>query len=115
MGTWFYKYEKNNKTENPAVNLIQIDQLLQNLKKRSLTLYGKITVIKSLVLSKLNYVISTNETPKSFVDEVQLLINEFMWNNKPPCIKFKTVIANHAQGGINLTHVESYVKAQKNK
>ena len=113
LGTWFYKDKKKNVSENTAVKLIQIDQLLQNWQGRSLTWYGKITVIKSLVLSKLNYIISTIETPKYFVDEVQRLINEFLWNKKPPRIKFKTAIANHEQGGINLTHVESYVKAPK--
>ena len=30
LGTWFYKDEKNNVSENTAVKLIQIDQLLHN-------------------------------------------------------------------------------------
>ena len=78
-----------------------------------LTWLGKVTVIKSKLLAMLNYTISPVESPKEFVDEVQKLLNEFLWDNKTAKIKFTSALAEKQHGGIGLTHVESYEKAQK--
>ena len=37
----------------------------------------------------------------------------FVWDDKPPKIKFLTAIGNNECGGINLTHFESFVNAEK--
>ena len=80
---------------------------------RKLTWLGKITVIKSIFLAQLNYTISTIECDKPFVDEVQKILTNFLWNNKPPRVKFTAVINSTRKGGLGLTHFESYVKVQK--
>ena len=52
-------------------------------------------------------------TPEWFVKNVQMEINAFLWNNKPPRIKFLTAISELKLGGLALTHFENYVLAQK--
>lgn len=113
LGTWFYKDSNRNIFENNNSKLTKLVDTLQYWRGRKLTWFGKVTVIKSKLLAMLNYTISTVESPKEFVDEVQKLMNEFLWDNKTAKIKFTSAIAEKQHGGIGLTHVECYVKAQK--
>lgn len=82
---------------------------LKTWKARHLTWFGKITVLKSLALSQLNYCIMALPTPEWFVNAVQIEINDFALDGKPHKIKFLTAIANYDCGGIKLTHFESFV------
>ena len=36
-----------------------------------------------------------------------------MWDGKPPKIRYCTAVLNYAKGGIKLTDMDSFVKAQK--
>ena len=57
--------------------------------------------------------ISTIEANKNFADELQKCLVSFLWDEKPAKIKFTTVIGEQYNGGLGLTHVESFVKSQK--
>ena len=113
LGTWFYKDIESSIVQNYETRFSSFQSILKTWKSRHLTLSGKITIIKSLALSKLNYCIMTLPTPKWFVEAVQQEINCFLWKNKPPRVKFKTAISCHEKGGLNLTDIDSFVKAQK--
>ena len=78
-----------------------------------MSLYGKIAIIKSLALSKLNYCIMCLPTPQWFINKVQNTINNFLWNNKPPRLKHTTAISDYEKGGVKMVNFESFVKAQK--
>ena len=52
-------------------------------------------------------------TPLWFVEGIQKEINSFLWNNKPPRIKFTTAISDYNYGGLRLTDFNSYVIAHK--
>ena len=103
-------YQNRNIFQN---NISKFVDILQYWRGQKLTWFEEVTVIKSKLLAMLNYTISTVESPKEFVDEVQKLLNEFLWDNKTAKIKFTSAMAEKQYGGIGLTHVESYVKAQK--
>ena len=60
-------------------------------KKPSDTLYGLITILKSLALSKLGYNTSVLTFPLQFAASVKTAISEFVWNTKPK-IKHTTAI-----------------------
>ena len=78
-----------------------------------MTWFRKVTVIKCKLLAMINYTISRVKSQKEFVDEVQRLLNNFLWDNKTTKIKFTSPIEEKQHGSIGLTHVESYVQAQK--
>ena len=63
--------------------LLSMKNLLSLWKLRNLMLYGRITFLKSLALSKLVYNTSVLTTPREFVSSVQTTISRFVWNNKP--------------------------------
>ena len=74
---------------------------------------GKITVIKSICIAKLNYAITNLETPGWFIVRTKNLIESFLWNGKPPRVKNKVMYNSYEQGGLRLTNLECYIQAQK--
>ena len=70
-------------------------------------------MIKCILLSQINYTISTIEANKNFADELQKCLVLFLWDEKPAKIKFTTAIGEKYNGGLGLTHIESFVKSQK--
>ena len=113
LGTWFYKDVELCMNINCESRFNIFQKTLRIWRARHLTWFGKMTVLKSLALAKLNYCIMALPSPKWFVDAVQHEINSFVWEDKPPKIKFLTAIGKNECGGISLTHFESFVKAQK--
>ena len=113
LGTWFYKDPQKSITENRTSKLDEFIKILQKWQCRNLTLYGRIMVVKSLALSKLNFMISSFEITEDFINECQNKIYEFIWMGKPPKIKHAVSMFSYENGGIKLPHVESLVKASK--
>ena len=73
--------------DNYTSKVSEIEKALTNWKKRKLTLLGKSTVIKTLIVPKINHVISNITTPEWFVVKIQDMILNFIWDGKPPKIK----------------------------
>ena len=73
----------------------------------------KIMVIKSLALSITNYAILALPTPVWFNTKVQTARNDYLWDDKPPQIKFKACISEHSNDGIKLPDFKSVVLAEK--
>ena len=113
LGTWFYKDPSKITEINCQRKLEALHSTLSKWSHLKLTLLGKITIIKSLALSKLNYCISTIEIPEYFTTTAQDEINKFLWDGKPPKIKFQTAMADIPDGGIRHINVHAYVVAQK--
>ena len=58
---------------------------------RQITPIGKITVLKSLILSKFIHAFSILPIPDSFVKTLNSIFYKFLWNNKPDKIKRGTM------------------------
>ena len=113
LGTWFYKDMKKIIEVNHEVRFEIFESVLKHWKMRKLTLLGKLTVLKSLAMSKLNYCIATLETPEWFTRQVQNAINVFIWGESAPRIKYTSAIAEYNDGGIRLPDIHNYILAQK--
>ena len=66
--------------KNFLENLDNIKKLLNVWHSRGLSLYGKVTVIKSLVVPKVVYVSSLMSIPKEIIAELNRLLFKFLWN-----------------------------------
>ena len=84
-------------------------------KMRSLTLFRKSSVVKTLALPKLLYVCSKSFVPDYFIRKVKNVIQDFIWNGKKPKIKYDTLIGSYFKGGINLPDFKSSIKANRVK
>ena len=113
LGTWFYKDPTVTVHENQVIKLEEFKKILKQWQHRNLTLHGRIMVLKSLALSKLNFLFSSMEITKDLIEECQKHVNSFIWKNKPPKLKSSVSMKDYADGGIKIPHIFSYVKASK--
>ena len=49
---------------------LKIDYMLNSWKSRRMSLFGKITVIKSLALSKISYIAASVDTPDNIINKL---------------------------------------------
>ena len=67
---------------------------------RNLTLEGKITIFKTLEISKIIHLASITALSNSTITQLHKIHKEFIWNHKRPKIKEKTLIHNFDKGGL---------------
>ena len=79
---------------------------------RNLTLYGPITILKSLAISKLVYNTSVLTFPTKFTAMVNQAITQFVWNKKAK-IKHRTMIGPKEQGGLDMLDFQIINEALK--
>ena len=93
--------------------LSKIKRLLNWWKQRDLTIMGKVHLLKTYALSKLNYVSSSLVVPKWVIAEIEKKnCFEFIWNGKD---RIKRVICyqDYRDGGLRMTDFELFVKTQR--
>lgn len=92
----------------------KINIILKNWKRRHLTPIGKITVIKTFIISKLNYLFSSLPTPKqSTIKKIIDIIYNFLWDNKPDKINRIQLSQDYLQGGLKMINIQHFIKATK--
>ena len=103
------------------IEKLNFDPVIQSIrsklnlwKMRSLTLIGKITVIKAHALSQLQFLASSVRTPDWAIEETAELIYRFVWNGKSRMNKLKASKEWKA-GGINLPRIVHLCKAARVK
>lgn len=77
---------------------------------RNLTFYGKITVIKSVLLPKITYLLQSISVPKESLNELNRIFFRFLWNNKSEKIKRKTLIGPKLEGGLDMVDIYIFTK-----
>ena len=112
LGIYFTYNEHISFKKNFEDKLNSMKKLLNLWRSRNLTLYGQITILKSLALSKLVYNTSVLTFPLQFASMVKTAISEFVWNTKPK-IKHTTMIGPKIKGGLDLPDFEIMNNALK--
>ena len=75
---------------------------------RGLSLLGKITIIKSFLLSTMTYVFSVLPTLQEFIKQLNTIIYKFLWNG-PDKIARLAVVNDIKFGGLRLTDIETSI------
>ena len=96
-------------------NIIEkLGNSLESWKKRYLTTYGKITVVKTFIISKFIHLFTSIPNPdKSILNKINNMIFKFIWDGKPDKIKRSTIISNPMEGGLKMIDLPSFVTALK--
>lgn len=80
---------------------------------RSLTLFRKVLIIKSLALSKILYSVSNTNVPKDTITAVKGKLFSFLWIKKKDKIKREGLYQDYDKGGIRMTDVGLMLKAMR--
>jgi hypothetical protein len=87
--------------------IIDVSKILKSWQHRKLTLLGKVTVIKTLVLPKLIHLLTSLPNLKqSLFNDLNKLFFNFIWDGKPEKIKRNTLIADFEDGGLKMIHLQ---------
>ena len=98
---------------NFGAKVRELEQTLNTWKRRKLTLYGKINIVKTLGLSKLIYNASVLNVPKQYVEQINKITLNFIWDGKPAKIKRSTIIGERRKGGLKMCDFAIMEKALK--
>ena len=90
----------------------KIESMLKMWRERSLSLLGKILIIKALALPLVSFVALNSYTPDWIVKVVNKIFFNFVWGTTAK-VKKDTLLGNIEQGGLKMIEVGSYFHALK--
>ena len=96
LGVWFSTHPEVALEANYAEKLAKVSNSLGCWELRRLPLLGKITVLKSLIVSQLVYILSPLTTNQRVLEEMNTLFFNFLWNGKGDKIKRNTMISDYS-------------------
>ena len=111
LGTSFSHNYKLCEWENFTPKINKLKTVFNVWSQRDLSVYGRITIAKTLGLSKLLFSSACICTPAHVIDKVNRLIVYFVWRGKKPKIKSDTLIGSKDQGGLDLPEYETFSKS----
>ena len=113
LGVWFSGDSHVSMNLNYKARIEKVEKLLFIWKARCLSLKGKITILKTLIVPQFVHLFSTIYTPANILKTIDTLFFNFLWNNKPPKIK-KSVITNSlTEGGLKMPDINTIHCVQK--
>lgn len=93
---------------------LKIKKILKSWSSRDLTPIGRISVVKTFIISKYNHLFQT--LPSAGDDFMKNLIRDlytFIWGEKPDRINRNQVVQDYLNGGLKMVNIENFVLAQK--
>ena len=116
LGLFFSTNIKNIVNLNYEKKYSEIEKTLKTWGKRFLTPFGKITVIKTLALSKLTYLfMNLPDPPEDFLKQIDQLFFKFLWNSNHHRISKKQSCMEQIEGGLNMVNVYDFIAQMKLK
>ena len=73
----------------------------------SITLEGKITIFKTLALSKIVYLTLITSFSEQLIEEIQRIQKAFIWNNLTTRIIHKSLCISFEEGGLKNVDINS--------
>ena len=92
--------------------LQKIENQLKLWKMRNLSLIGKVTVVKHLIIPKLLFSCQFFEFPIGFVKQLESIVYEYIWGSRDK-IKRNTFISDIQDGGLQMVDFESKAKSMR--
>ena len=107
----YYTYDiKLLHEKNFIERLDSVKKLLNIWSSRGLSLYGKVTIIKSLLIPKFVYILSLLPAPKGIVQELNRMLFKFLWKGTDKVTRLST-INDYENGGLKMIDLESMIKS----
>ena len=113
LGIYFFYDDKMNDHYNFNLKIQKLQTHLDIWSSRSLTLFGKVLIIKSLGLSQIPYSASNTNVLKDAIETVKRKLFSFLWSKKKDKIKREGLYQDYDKGGIRMTDVGLMLKAMR--
>ena len=98
---------------NFSTKILEIEKAIKNWNRRILTPIGKIAVIKSLLVAKLNHLFLALPNPtEQMLNKLNSIFFEFIWNGRDK-IKRSVIVKDYADGGLKMLNLFAFIRALK--
>ena len=114
-GMWIGSSRENNakpfgiKWPNEPIKALGV-HYTYDLKLLHDSIYGKVTIIKSLIIPKLVYISSLLPTPKEIILELNQLLFKFLWKGTDKVTRL-SAINEYENGGLKMIDLESMIQS----
>ena len=99
---------------NLTPKITEIDNLAKIWQIRNLTIVGKITVVKSLFISKIIHILLSLPTPSELIfEKIETIFKKFLWKEKPPKFRNQLLEKQVSEGGLqypNIRYIDATMK-----
>jgi hypothetical protein len=113
LGIYINRNEEQCIKDNFNERIEKIENIAKLWCLRKMTLKGKILIVNTLLISQMIYVCSVLQPPDWAIQKFKRIINDFIWNNKKPKVKYNCMISTISDGGMKLQDLDSKIKALK--
>ena len=101
-------------TTNLKYKLPQIQKDILHWKRRRITMIGRITVIKSLLISQLVHLFLSLPSPsKKDIMDIETKLFRFLWGDKNDSVKRSKIVQGLEYDGLDMIDVNSFIKSMK--
>ena len=91
--------------------IAKIENVLKLWRARNLSFEGKITVFKSLAVSKIIHLALVKKIRPSIIDQLNNTQKNFIWNGLNPKIKNSTIYNNYENGGLKNVNIAAKISS----
>ena len=113
LGVFVGKNEEHVRRLNWEGKIEKVNNILKTWKMRRLTCYGKIIIIKCLIIPQIVYVATVVPMPEYICKGLHKTIYSFLWNSKREKVKRNICIKPEVEGGLGM--VDLYAKSKSLK
>ena len=111
-------YDVKSLSETTKINILSkindIKKLIRTWSCRQLTPYGKVSIVKSLLLSKITHILLSLPSPDlEILKQIDSLFLNFVWSNKPAKFSKAILEADIRDGGLKLHNLEIFDQSLK--
>ena len=94
--------------------LVKIGKLLNSWRGKCRTICGRITVVKTLAMSKLIHIFtSVPNPPNEYILKINIIIFSFIWKDGPNRIKRSVITKHYTEAGLKMVETLTFIKALK--
>ena len=94
--------------------LVKIKSIIKQWSNRSFTPLGRLSIIKTLLISQLNHLFIALPNPNDkFIQELNQTLFNFLWNSKIDRVKRDVITQDYDKGGIKMIDLRSYIESLK--
>jgi len=101
---------------NYEKKILKAEELTKQWGKRDLTVYGKVAIIKSFILSQFIYLfVPLARPPSAIIRRIESIIYNFLWGVKRDKVKREITTCSRDRGGLDMINVQDFIRSQKSK
>ena len=89
-----------------------VEAMCKNWSNRTLTLFGRITIIKSLALAKfVHLILALPNPPGKLIKNLEKIFYKFLWTSGLDRIKRRIIIKDVTAGGLTMINTNMFIKS----